>query len=42
MREELDGKVAVNQIVERGRDREDQLRIARMLSLLEACDLART
>jgi serine/threonine protein kinase len=37
----LDGKATVNSIVERGRDREAQLRTARMLNLLEACDLAR-
>jgi serine/threonine protein kinase len=39
--ETLDGKLSVNAIVERGRDRDDKMRLARMLSLLEACDLAR-
>jgi hypothetical protein len=37
----LDGKHTVNVIVERGPTRDDKLRTARMLSLLEACDLAR-
>jgi hypothetical protein len=37
----LDGKTPVDVLVERGRDREDKMRTARMLCLLEACDLAR-
>ena len=37
----LDGKTAVDALVERARDREDRLRMTRMLALLEACDLAR-
>jgi eukaryotic-like serine/threonine-protein kinase len=37
----LDGKHTVNVVVERGHTRDDKLRLARMLSLLEACDLAR-
>jgi hypothetical protein len=37
----LDGKHSVNAIVERAVTRDERLRIARMLSLLEACDLAR-
>jgi eukaryotic-like serine/threonine-protein kinase len=37
----LDGKHSVNAIVERAVTRDDRLRVARMLSLLEACDLAR-
>jgi hypothetical protein len=37
----LDGKHTVNVIVERGHTRDDKLRTARMLNLLEACDLAR-
>jgi serine/threonine-protein kinase len=36
----LDGKLTVNALVERARG-EDKIRIARMLCLLEACDLAR-
>jgi len=39
--ESLDGKTSVGDIVERHKDREDQQRTARMLCLLEACDLAR-
>jgi eukaryotic-like serine/threonine-protein kinase len=37
----LDGKTTVNTIVERAHTRDDKLRTARMLALLEACDLAR-
>jgi eukaryotic-like serine/threonine-protein kinase len=37
----LEGKLSVDTLVERQPTREDQLRIARMLCLLEACDLAR-
>jgi serine/threonine protein kinase len=37
----LDGKLSVDTLVERQPTREDQLRTSRMLSLLEACDLAR-
>jgi hypothetical protein len=37
----LDGKADVAEIVDRKTEREERLRIARMLSLLEACDLAR-
>ncbi|HSD90301.1 MAG TPA: serine/threonine-protein kinase [Kofleriaceae bacterium] len=39
--ESLDGKTSVGDIVERHEEREDQRRVARMLCLLEACDLAR-
>jgi serine/threonine protein kinase len=39
--ETLDGARTVTQIVEQQQSRDDQLRIARMLGLLEACDLAR-
>ena len=39
--EALDGKLTVAKLVERTADKEEQRRIARMLSLLEACDLAR-
>jgi eukaryotic-like serine/threonine-protein kinase len=39
--DELDGKQTVTELVERHADREVQLRMARMLCLLEACDLAR-
>jgi hypothetical protein len=41
MFESLDGRISVGDLVERHREREDQLRSARMLCLLEACDLAR-
>jgi serine/threonine protein kinase len=41
MFETLDGKRSVLQIVEEKDLREDQLKVARMLCLLEACDLAR-
>ena len=37
----LDGKLSVDTLIERQPTREDQMRVARMLSLLEACDLAR-
>jgi serine/threonine protein kinase len=37
----LDGKRSVGDLVELQNDRDDQLRIGRMLCLLEACDLAR-
>jgi len=37
----LDGKTDVGSLVEQHTSREDQLRTARMLCLLEACDLAR-
>ena len=37
----LDGKQAVGDIVEAHEDRETRLRTARMLCLLESCDLAR-
>jgi len=39
--DELDGKRTVNALVERGPTRDEKMRTARMLSLLEACDLAR-
>ena len=39
--ESLDGTASVREIVEKQGAREDKLRTARMLSLLEACDLAR-
>jgi serine/threonine protein kinase len=39
--ETLDGKASVGTMVETHADRDDQLRTARMLCLLEACDLAR-
>jgi hypothetical protein len=38
----LDGRRSVSDIVEAQPDRGERLRIGRMLSLLEACDLART
>ena len=41
MFETLDGKRSALQIVEEKDLREDQLKVARMLCLLEACDLAR-
>ncbi len=41
MFEALDGKQTVNALVERGYSRDEKLRTARMLCLLEACDLAR-
>jgi hypothetical protein len=37
----LDGKRTVGDLVEAHADRNDQLRVGRMLGLLEACDLAR-
>ena len=37
----LDGKRSVGDLVESHTDRNDQLRVGRMLCLLEACDLAR-
>jgi hypothetical protein len=37
----LDGKRTVGDLVEQHGDRNDQLRVGRMLCLLEACDLAR-
>ena len=37
----LDGKRTVGDLVESHPDRNDQLRVGRMLCLLEACDLAR-
>jgi len=37
----LDGKCSVGDLVEAQSDRDDQLRLGRMLCLLEACDLAR-
>jgi eukaryotic-like serine/threonine-protein kinase len=40
--EQLDGKTSVGDLVEAQPERESQLRIGRMLCLLEACDLART
>jgi len=39
--ESLDGKRSVGDVVESNQERADQLRIGRMLCLLEACDLAR-
>ena len=39
--EQLDGTKSVNAYVEMFNDRNDRLRISRMLCLLEACDLAR-
>ena len=39
--DELDGKISVNALIERKPSREERMRMARMLSLLEACDLAR-
>ena len=39
--ESLDGKSSVGTLVEQRKEREERLRIARMLCLLEACDLAR-
>ncbi|HEU4612089.1 MAG TPA: hypothetical protein VFS15_08430, partial [Kofleriaceae bacterium] len=39
--DELDGKTTVNALVERAREQEERMRVARMLCLLEACDLAR-
>jgi serine/threonine protein kinase len=39
--ETLDGKRTVSQIVDEAEGRDDQLKVTRMLSLLEACDLAR-
>ncbi len=39
--ETLDGKQSIGTLVESNEDREAQLRVARMLALLEACDLAR-
>ena len=39
--EQLDGQKSVNDFVEMFTDRNDRLRISRMLCLLEACDLAR-
>jgi hypothetical protein len=39
--EQLDGQKSVNDFVEMFADRNDRLRISRMLCLLEACDLAR-
>lgn len=41
MFEQLDGKSSVDSLIAAGTGREDKLRIARMLCLLEACDLAR-
>jgi hypothetical protein len=41
MFETLDGKASVGSMVEAHTERDDQLRTARMLCLLEACDLAR-
>jgi serine/threonine protein kinase len=41
MFETLDGKRTSTQIIEEREARDDQLRVARMLCLLEACDLAR-
>ncbi len=41
MCEQLDGKMSVGSIVESHTERDDQLRTARLLCLLEACDLAR-
>jgi serine/threonine protein kinase len=39
--DELDGRTDIAALVERNQSRDDQLRVARMLCLLEACDLAR-
>ncbi|HEY3806792.1 MAG TPA: protein kinase [Kofleriaceae bacterium] len=41
MFERLDGKRSIGDIVEAETERDGQLRVARMLCLLEACDLAR-
>jgi hypothetical protein len=41
MFDSLDGKRTVGAMVEASSQREDQLRIGRMLCLLESCDLAR-
>jgi uncharacterized protein DUF4388 len=39
--DQLDGRRSVGDLVEQQSDRNERLRIGRMLSLLEACDLAR-
>jgi len=39
--DQLDGKRSVGDVVEQATDRNERLRIGRMLCLLEACDLAR-
>jgi len=39
--EQLDGKKTVGDLVEQQDDRNERLRVGRMLCLLEACDLAR-
>jgi hypothetical protein len=39
--ERLDGKASVGQLVEAGVDKNERLKIARMLYLVEACDLAK-
>jgi len=40
--ERLDGKTSVGQFVEQGADKAERLKIARMMYLLECCDLAKS
>jgi serine/threonine-protein kinase len=39
--EKIDGKTSIGQLIESGADRAERLKIARMLYLLECCDLAK-